>query len=263
MRALITNDDGIESRGLHTLAMVAAEAGHEVLVAAPSWDSSGASASLTAVERDGRLVLESRMLPDVPDAEAYAVEAAPAFIVRAATTGAFGTPPDLVLSGINQGANTGHAILHSGTVGAAFTAATFGLPAIAFSLSIEDEPRWDTAAAVVRNVLEWVPHLRAPTVLNVNIPGVDASELSTLCRAPLAPFGAVQTTITERGAGYVKLGYTEVISDPDDDTDAGLLARGIACYSELRPVCDVGGHEGVPCGTIVVSGRADRGRAQR
>ena len=67
MRALITNDDGVESRGIRTLARVAVEAGLETTVAAPSWDSSGAAASLTAVERDGRFLLDrarrSRTLP--------------------------------------------------------------------------------------------------------------------------------------------------------------------------------------------------------
>src|SRR5919106_1774673 len=128
-RALVTNDDGIDSAGIGMLARAAADAGLEVTVAAPSWDSSGASASLTAVEEDGRFLVESRTPDgagedDHSDAEWYAVEAAPAFIVRAGVEGAFGEPPDVVLSGINLGQNTGAAVLHSGTVGAVLTAAT-------------------------------------------------------------------------------------------------------------------------------------------
>ena len=239
MRVLITNDDGIDSQGLHTLAAVAVEQGHDVVVAAPSWDSSGASASLTAVEHEGRLVVEPRPLERLPSAESYAVEAAPAFIVRAATTGAFGPPPELVLSGVNQGPNTGHAVLHSGTVGAAFTAATFGLPAMAVSLTVLDAPLWQTAAAIVRVVLPWATALEPPSVLNVNVPAVDVAELRPLQVATLAPFGAVQTTITERGEGYVKLGYTEISAEADAGTDAGLLARGVPCYTILRAVCEV------------------------
>ena len=244
MRVLITNDDGIDSEGLHTLAAVAVEQGHDVVVAAPSWDSSGAGASLTAVEHEGRLVIEPRPLERLPNAESYAVEAAPAFIVRAATTGAFGPPPELVLSGINQGPNTGHAVLHSGTVGAAFTAATFGLPAMAVSLTVRDEPLWETAAAIVRVVLPWATELEPPSVLNVNVPAVDVAELRPLRAATLAPFGAVQTTITERGEGYLKLGYTEISAEADGDTDAGLLARGVPCYTILRAVCEVPGPAG-------------------
>jgi 5'-nucleotidase len=239
VRVLITNDDGIDSIGLHTLAAIALEQGHDVVVAAPSWDSSGASASLTAVERDGRLIIETRSLQDLARAEVYAVEAAPAFIVRMATTGAFGQPPELVLSGINQGPNTGHAVLHSGTVGAAFTASTFGLPAMAVSLTVRDAPHWDTAAAVVREVLPWAVALEPPTVLNVNVPAVSVVDLAPLQRAPLAPFGAVQTMITEQGEGYVKLAYVEIAADSADDTDAGLVARGVPCYTELRAVCEV------------------------
>src|SRR3989442_413374 len=128
MRALITNDDGVKSTGIRVLATVAVDAGLDVVVAAPGWDSSGASASLTAVEHGGRLKLQRRILDGLDGVTAFAVEAAPAFIVRAAMTGAFGDPPDIVLSGVNHGPNTGRAVLHSGTVGAALTASTFGRP---------------------------------------------------------------------------------------------------------------------------------------
>lgn len=81
MRALITNDDGVDSPGIQALTAAAVDAGLDVVVAAPGWDSSSASASLTAVERDGRLVLEERSFRETSDVVAYAVEAAPAFIV--------------------------------------------------------------------------------------------------------------------------------------------------------------------------------------
>ena len=130
-----------------------------------------------------------------------------------------------MLSGVNQGPNTGHAVLHSGTVGAAFTAATFGLPAMAVSLTVRDAPLWQTAAAIVRVVLPWATALEPPSVLNVNVPAVDVAELRPLQVATLAPFGAVQTTITERGEGYVKLGYTEISAEADGaPTPASSLA---------------------------------------
>src|SRR5947209_10702198 len=116
--ALVTNDDGVDSPGIRALAAVAVRSGLDVVVAAPSWNSTGASASLTAVEKDGRFLVEDRTFDELPDLPVFAVEGAPAFIVRAAVRGAFGDPPDIVLSGINWGTNTGHAVLHSGTVGA-------------------------------------------------------------------------------------------------------------------------------------------------
>src|SRR5688572_27046081 len=128
-RALVTNDDGVTSPGIAVLAQVAVECGLDVVVAAPSWDSSGASASLTAVEEGGRLLFHEEQV-DGADVDAYGVEAAPAFIVRAAMSGVFGAAPDLVLSGVNRGSNTGHVVLHSGTVGAVLTGATYGLPGL-------------------------------------------------------------------------------------------------------------------------------------
>jgi len=92
MRALITNDDGVGSAGIRALATVARKCGLEVTVAAPAWDSSGASASLTAVEHEGRLLLDRRAFEEFPDVPVFGVEAAPAFIVRAAASRAFGPP---------------------------------------------------------------------------------------------------------------------------------------------------------------------------
>ena len=183
MRALITNDDGVDSRGIRTLAAVAVEAGLETTVAAPGWDSSGAAASLTAVERDGRFLLDRRTFEDLADVEVFAVEAAPAFIVRAAVTGAFGKPPDLVLSGINRGPNTGHAVLHSGTVGAALTASTFGVPAMAVSHR-RRRPTTSSgrrARPSARVALRWLLDADDRLVLNVNAPNMPAR------RAPRLP----------------------------------------------------------------------------
>jgi 5'-nucleotidase len=239
MRALITNDDGVDSPGIRALAREAVECGLETVVAAPGWDSSGASASLTAVERDGRFLLDRRTFEDLPGVEVYAVEAAPSFIVRAGVTGAFGPRPDLVLSGINRGPNTGHAVLHSGTVGAALTAATFELPAMAVSIDVSTEdPHWDTAAAVARVALRWLLDAGDRLVLNVNAPNVPLDELKGLQRTRLAAFGAVQTVVTEAGEGYVKLSYEGIDAEMEPGTDAAALAAGYASYTALRAVCE-------------------------
>ena len=239
MRALITNDDGVDSVGIHTLAAIAVDAGLETTVAAPGWDSSGASASLTAVERDGRLLLDRRTYDGLADVAVFAVEAAPAFIVRAAVTGAFGEPPDLVLSGINRGPNTGHAILHSGTVGAALTASTFGLPAMAVSIDAStDDVEWETAAAVGRVALRWLLDAGGRLVLNVNVPNVPLGELRRFERTGLAAFGAVQTVVTEAGEGYVKLAYEGIDAELEPGTDAAALAAGTASFTALRAVCE-------------------------
>jgi 5'-nucleotidase len=186
-RCLITNDDGIGSLGLRVLAEVALEAGFEVVVAAPMHEASGASASITAVEEDGHFVVEERRLPGLEDAcTVLAVGGLPAFIALTGMRGAFGPPPDLVLSGINNGPNTGYAVLHSGTVGAALTASTFGARAMAVSLNVRtrtvsgagvpaserSSPCWDTAAHFARRALPTLLQSAPGTVFNVNAPNI-------------------------------------------------------------------------------------------
>ncbi len=237
MRVLITNDHGIHSPGIRTLAGVAAKTGLDVVVAAPSRDSSGASASLNAVEQDGRLMMEELAWDDIGVGQVLAMEAAPAFIVRAAAAGAFGSAPDVVVSGINHGPNTGQAVLHSGTVGAALTASTHGLRALAVSIGMGTPTHWETAARVAGAALEWL--LDAETmVLNVNVPNIAIEELRGLRQARLAAFGAVQATVADVGRGYVKLSYADVGAEAEDGTDAALVAAGFACFTPLEAVCE-------------------------
>jgi 5'-nucleotidase len=241
MRVLITNDDGIDSPGIAALARVAVELGLDVVVAAPAWNSSGASASLTGVSADGRLIIQERHLDGVEGAVALGVEAAPAMIVRAGVRGGFGPAPDLVLSGINDGPNTGHAVLHSGTVGAALTAATHGCRAVAFSLGLAAQPDFRAAAHVARTVIPWALHAPAPLTLNVNVPSGAPEDVRGLREAPLASFGAVQTNVTELGRGYVGVSFAEIDPSGEPGSDATLLANGYATLTPLSPVCEATG----------------------
>ena len=255
LRCLVTNDDGIGSEGLRILALVALEAGLEVVVAAPIRECSGASASITAVEEDGRLLVEPRTVAGLEEAEAVlAVHGLPAFIALTGMRGAFGPPPDIVLSGINNGPNTGYAVLHSGTAGAALTASTFGARAMAVSINVRLQspsgagvapsasapPHWETAAEVARCLLP--THLAAEpgTVLNVNAPNVALEAVRGLEPAHLARFGAVQTNVSERGEGYVKVALAEIDAEYEPGTDAALIAAGYATVTALQAVCEAG-----------------------
>jgi 5'-nucleotidase len=233
VRALITNDDGIDSVGLNLLAKVAVDAGLDVVVAAPHEERSGASASLIATRTDGRLLVEEVALDGLPDVSAYSVEATPAYVTWAGVRGAFGDPPDLVLSGVNKGPNTGHAILHSGTVGAALTADAHGLPAMAVSMSAPDPSCWETAASVAATALSWLLDHESPMVLNVNVPDIPVADLCGIAHAPLASFGAVQADIAEVGTGFVTLTFSEIDVSSEPDTDAGLLTFGWATVTAL------------------------------
>ncbi len=238
MRALVTNDDGVASEGIRVLACAAVRAGLDVLVAAPGWDSSGASASLTSVAKDGNALTARRRLDGLDGVEVFAVEAAPAFIVRAAMTGTFGTPPDIVLSGVNHGRNTGHLVLHSGTVGAALTAATSKRRAMAISIDAARPRHWDTAEEVAVRAIRWLLDAEAGVALNVNVPDVTLGELGGMERATLASFGAVQTNLSEVGKGYRRYEYQDRQAVFEEGSDAALLAAGRATFTPLLPVCE-------------------------
>ena len=238
LRCLITNDDGVNSEGLRTLAAVAVDAGLDVIVAAPMENCSGASSSISAVEAGGRFVVERRHWAGFDDVEVFAVDGLPAFIALTAARGAFGEPPDLVLSGINRGPNTGYAILHSGTVGAALTASTHGCRAMAVSLNaIAGDPHWDTAAEPAAKVLGWLLDAAPGTVFNVNVPDIDQAALKGLEWAELAHFGAVQVNIAEQGEGYFELALSDINAEYEPGTDAAFLADGYATVTALNPVC--------------------------
>jgi 5'-nucleotidase len=246
LRCLVTNDDGIASPGVAALARVALESDLEVVVAAPLRDTSGASASITAVEEDGRFVVERYPLPGLEDCDTYGVGGLPAFIALTGCRGAFGAIPDLVLSGINHGPNTGFAVLHSGTVGAALTASTHGARAMAVSLHSgahirvphhAGTPHWSTAAEVARKLLPWLLEAPPRTVLNLNVPNVPLEEVRGLRTARLATFGAVQFNVVEKGEGYAKIGLSEMDADLEPGTDAALVAEGWATVTALRAVC--------------------------
>ena len=150
VRALVTNDDGIGSEGIRRLALAAVGLGLDVVVAAPLTDSSGASASLIAVQDDSRIVVERRALDGLDGVPAYGVAAAPGFITLLAIRGAFGDAARHRALGDQPAASTpGHAILHSGTVGAALTGSTLGCRGVAVSLETgwprSDVLHWDTA----------------------------------------------------------------------------------------------------------------------
>src|SRR5688572_12879131 len=198
-RILVTNDDGLHAEGLRALvatlvAQPAEDPPWEVVVVAPARDVSGASASLGALDEQGRVPVEPRVLEGL-DVQAWAIQGPPGLAVLAGRLGAFGPPPDIVVSGINRGPNTGRSILHSGTVGAVLTAQNFGGAGLAVSLDGAGTPAgFARAAALAGQALALLRRCAPGTVLNVNVPDVDR-ELRGWRWAALAPFGAVRTAV--------------------------------------------------------------------
>lgn len=241
-RVLVTNDDGIDSPGLWELARTASEAGHEVVIAAPRDDASGTSASVSVPEHEGQLDVVPRVLPGLERVAAYALAAPPALITLVAIRGGLGEPPELVLSGINRGSNTGHAVLHSGTVGAALTAAANGCPAMAVSVKVgrmpTEEPQWRTAARFVPALLPVLQQAASPIVLNVNAPALPPEQVRGLREARLATFGAVQTNVAV-GDGYVQLALADTGAALEPGTDSAWLAGGYVAVSAITPIFEV------------------------
>jgi 5'/3'-nucleotidase len=195
-RVLLTNDDGIDAPGLQVLEQVAATLAREVWVVAPEHDQSGTSHSLS---------LHAPLRVSAKGERRFAVLGTPGdCVVMGLRQLMQDAPPDLILSGINRGANLGVETVFSGTVGAAMTGLLLGIPSIALSQAFSDRAAvpWATAAhhapEVIRRVLalDW----RNGACLNINFPDCEPERAGPL-------------TVTRQGAGL--LDGVEVVSRTD------------------------------------------------
>jgi len=233
---LVTNDDGVDAPGIAALAGELRRTGHEVLVAAPRADSSGASAAVGPRATD-ELVIEPVTLALEPSIEAVGVDALPALIVYAACRGAFGPVPELVCSGINRGRNVGGSVFHSGTVGAALTASQLGRSALAVSLQARGaQLHYETAAQLAARLVPMLLGLRAGTVLNCNVPNVAPGELRGVRRARLARSGPILPPIPLSSEVAPASPLEEGV--PDEHSDDGLTLLGWATVTALVPVSE-------------------------
>jgi 5'-nucleotidase len=222
MRILVTNDDGVHAPGIHVLARALAAAGHDVFVAAPLDDRSGAGAAIGSAFEDGGIEVEEResLVDGVP---VWGIAGPPALAVMSARLGAFGDPPEVVVSGINPGNNTGRAVLHSGTVGAALTGANFGVSGL--------------AGLVAVSAMRWLEGQPRGTVLNVNVPNVAPSELRGVRTARLAPFGTTRSTLAASTGTRLHLELRATEEQLSEDTDTMLVLAGyvaVTCLVGVR-----------------------------
>jgi len=228
MRILLSNDDGYFAPGLELLAsQLAAEA--EVTVVAPERDRSGASNSLTL---DRPLTVRR-----APNGFLF-VNGTPTDCVHLAVTGLLDHLPDMVISGINLGANMGDDTIYSGTVAAATEGHLLGIPAIAVSLTSKTGRHFDTAAAVVGELLR--RHHRQSLggwLLNVNVPDVPLSELKGLRMTRLGrrhKAESVIKTVTPRGETCYWVGAAGPAADAGDGTDFHAVEQGYASVTPLQ-----------------------------
>lgn len=233
-RILLTNDDGIDAPGLAVLEEIASELATEVWVVAPEHDQSGVSHAVS-------LHHPLRVVQYGP--RRYGINGTPGDCAVMGICHLMPNPPNLVLSGVNRGANLGVETVFSGTVGGAMTAMLVGVKAIALSQVWTDRNnvRWDTARrlapGVIRRLLEigW----NAQVCLNVNFPDRPAEEVGplTITRqgTGLLQGMLVETRTDPRGIPYHWLNFRRGArpQGPDADTDAiaaGRIAVTPICY---------------------------------
>lgn len=258
MRILVTNDDGVRAPGIAALALAAASTGHDVVVVAPMIDYSGSGAAVGPIHSRDGVDYESHAIEGLGDIPTYGIDGPPALAVILACVGGFGPRPDMVLSGINHGINVGRSALHSGTVGAALTAAHFGLRCLAVSIRWGDDPvPWETPATMAGALVPVLAGAPAGTTLNLNVPNVALHELRGLRHGRLGRGGTIRSAVHDTGDGSTPLPHvalppgqtgtlrldltapgTSTLVHPD--TDAGLLARDYASLTALVGVREAG-----------------------
>ena len=220
MRILVSNDDGYFSPGIAALAR-AMEGFAQVTVVAPERDRSGASNSLTL----------DRPLSVRKAASGFLyVDGTPTDCVHVAITGLLDQRPDLVISGINDGANMGDDTIYSGTVAAAMEGYLLGVPAIAFSLVNRGYAHLETAAQVAGDLVRRLaPSLIAhPMLLNVNVPAVAPGEITGTEVTRLGKRHAAESVIratNPRGEAIYWIGPAGSARDAGPGTDFNAIAE--------------------------------------
>jgi 5'-nucleotidase len=232
MNILLTNDDGVESRGILLLARALRDTGgHRVFVIAPDCDRSGVSHCISFLRDPIRL--KER------ETDTWACSGTPVDCVIAGMLGALPLKPDLLLSGINRGANLGTDLVYSGTAAAARQGSLFSVPSIALSLvesSRDGEYHWDMAVSFVAKNLEEFAALWEPdTFLNVNIPnspkGPEGSKVAFPCRRQYQDELSVMEA--PNGVRYCFAVAGQATSQPEPGSDWDTVSRNLVSLSPV------------------------------
>jgi len=244
---LVTNDDGIDAIGIQILAGAIVSAGFEVRIMAPDTNYSGAGASLGSLAKREPVPNEERQLTGLDGVSAVAIGAPPAGCVMLGLRGAFtddDDQPALVVSGINEGANSGRAVIFSGTIGAAMAATVLGTPGIAVSLAHEEghddlrEEDYQRAADLTVDLMHTVlaADPEKARTYNLNVPSCRDGELNGITAAHPAALGAFQTVVRRTDDGRIETDMERVEDEVEPATDTAMLLDRWATLSVLdRP----------------------------
>jgi 5'-nucleotidase len=257
VRILVTNDDGVHAPGLAALTRALAgwaaddPATRQVVVVAPQANHSGAGTAVGPVYERTAVAYRVAAVEGAAGIAAYGIDGSPALSVMLSALGAFGPPPDLIVSGINLGVNVGRSVLHSGTVGAVLTGAQYGISGLAVSMKAgAATEHWDTAATVARSLLGPLADAPRRTVLNLNVPSIPLGGLRGIRRGRISGAGllkaatdprraapGIAASVGSEGEVLLEVGPAvpprgEIDEDSLDD-DAALVA---AHWASLTPV---------------------------
>ena len=251
MRIFVTNDDGIDSVGLHTLARAMLPFG-EVVIGAPDSEYSGASSSFGPLH----LITPELHKAHIEGIEkAWAITGPPALCVMFARLGAFGDPFDLVVSGINPGANVGRSVYHSGTIGACLTARNGGISGVAVSQAVDEggymgqgieemlrNQKWHSAAEIAALAVEElsISLPKDPVVLNLNVPNLETAKMKGWVSTQVGTDLIRQMTevnvepkVGHEGSFHLKLNWGERIPPTSIESDVGAVANGYVSLTWL------------------------------
>ncbi len=238
LRIIISNDDGVYAPGINALAKELDEIA-DIRVVAPDRNRSGASHSLT---------LSHPLRVSELDNGFRSVEGTPSDCVHLALTGLFDEPFDIVVSGINEGANLGDDVLYSGTVAAAMEGRFLGYPAIAISLVGEHSKNYETAAIIARHMVEYLQEAPLPpaTILNVNVPDVHYKDIKGFAVTKLGTRHLAEPVIKRddpRGKPIYWIGPVGKIDDAGQTTDFHAIANNKVSITPLH--ADLTKHESI------------------
>lgn len=229
MRILISNDDGYLATGINVLTDALRQVA-KVVVVAPDRNRSAASSSLT-LDRPLRVTRVSQ--------DFYHVDGTPSDCVHLAVTGFLDQEPDLVVSGINHGANLGDDVIYSGTVAAAMEGRFLGLPTIAVSLVGRKLEHFDTAARVAAALVRKIDRSSLPsdTVLNVNVPDRPYDELNGMRATRLGFRHKAEQILKDRdpyGRSIYWVGPAGAGQDAGEGTDFHAIEQGSVAITPLK-----------------------------
>jgi len=227
MRILISNDDGYQAKGIKQLTKSLSEIA-EVIVVAPSENKSAASSSLT---------LGRPLKPIQIEKNIYAIDGTPSDCVHLALCGFIKESIDLVVTGINFGANLGDDTIYSGTVAGAIEGRFLGLPSIAISLASWECNHFETAGEIAKRLVAQIVNseLSSNTILNVNIPDIPLSKIQGIKSTRLGSRQKSEPSIKDKeDASLYWIGENGKEADNSEGTDFHAISNNFVSVTPLQ-----------------------------